>query len=82
MCRTPVARVTIAATAGATYPQGSQTSERIAWKRHLCSIDMALVTSMRMDDLIIFYFMSFTSYLPNLDSLSHPNGLEEAHVAH
>ena len=27
MCRTPVARVMTAATAGATYPQGSQASE-------------------------------------------------------
>ena len=27
MCRTPVARVTTAATAGATYPQGSQATE-------------------------------------------------------
>ena len=27
MCRTPVARVMTAATAGATYPQGSQATE-------------------------------------------------------
>ena len=102
MFLTPVARVTTAATAGATYPQGSQASEckslatsplhtqlilvlyliHMAWKKHLWSTDLALVTSVRLDYLIIFYFESYNPYLPNLGSLSHPHGLEEAPVVH
>ena len=35
-----------------------------------------------MDDLVIFYFMPYSPYLPNLGSLSHPHGLEEAPVVH
>ena len=31
---------------------------------------------------IIFYFMTYRLYLPNLGSLSHPHGLEEAPVVH
>ena len=31
---------------------------------------------------IIFYIMSYRPYLPNLGSLSHPHGLEEAPVVH
>ena len=54
----------------------------MAWKRHLWSTDLALVTSVRLDDLIIFNFMSHISYMPNLGSLSHPHGLEEAPVVH
>ena len=97
MCRTPVARVTTAATAGATYPQGSQASECLivpyirkfgslshpqGLEEDLWSTDRALVASVRLDDLIIFNFMSHISYMPNLGSLSHPHGLEEAPVVH
>ena len=35
-----------------------------------------------MDNLVIFYFMPYSPYLPNLGSLSHPHGLEEAPVVH
>ena len=35
-----------------------------------------------MDDFVIFYFMPYSPYLPNLGSLSHPHGLEEAPVVH
>ena len=100
MCRTPVARVTTAATAGATYPKARRCPSAIpwplvlsysilvlylipmAWKRHLWSTDLALVTSVRLDDLIILDFMSHVPYLPNLGTLSHPHGLEEAPVIH
>ena len=33
-------------------------------------------------DLIICHFMSCSPYIPNLGSLSHPHGLEEAPVVH
>ena len=46
------------------------------------SSNMSLVTSERLDDLIIFNFMSYSPYMPNLGSLSHSHGLEEAPVVH
>ena len=54
----------------------------MAWKRHLWSTDLALVTFLKLDDLIIFYFMSYSPYKPNFDSLSHSHSLEEAPVVH
>ena len=53
-----------------------------AWKRYLWSTDLALITFQRLDDLIIFYFMSYSPYMPNLVSLSHSHNLEEATVVH
>ena len=100
MCCTPVARVTTAATAGATYLKARRRQSTIpwplvltysilvlylipmAWKRHLWSTDLALVTSVRLDDLIILDFMSHVPYLPNLGSIAHSHGLEEAPVDH
>ena len=54
----------------------------MAWKRHLWSTDLALVTFLRLAEIIIFAFMSYSPYMPNLGSLCHPHGLEEATVAH
>ena len=54
----------------------------MAWKRHLWLTNMALVTFLRLADLIIFNFMSYSPYMPNLGSLSHSHGLEEAPVVH
>ena len=100
MCRTPVARVTTAATAGATYPKARRCPSAIPWplvltysilvlylipmarKRQLWSTDLALVTSARLDDLIFSYFMSYSPYIPNLGSLPHSHGLEEAPAVH
>ena len=31
-----------------------------AWKSYLLSTDLALITFQRFDDIIIFYFMSYT----------------------
>ena len=50
----------------------------MARRWHLWSTDLALVTFVKLDDLIIFYFMS---YVPNWGCLAHPHGLEEAPVA-
>ena len=52
----------------------------MAYKRYLWSIDLALTTLERFVDLIICYVMSKSPYMPNLGSLSHPHGLEEAPV--
>ena len=52
----------------------------IAKKRHLWSTNPALVTFLRLADLIRFDFLSYTPYMPNLGFLSHPHGLEEAPV--
>ena len=41
-----------------------------------------LATFQRLDDHIIFYFISFGPYFPNLSSLPQPHGLEEAPVVH
>ena len=54
----------------------------MAWKRHQCSTDLALVTFLRLADLNIFYFMSNCHYIPNLGSLPHSHGLAEALEAH
>ena len=54
----------------------------MAWKRHLWSTDMALVTFLRLADLIIFDLMSYSPYMTNLGSLFHSHGLEEAPVVH
>ena len=35
-----------------------------------------------LTNLIIYHFMSYSPYTPNLVSLSHPHGLEEAPVVH
>ena len=40
----------------------------MAWKRHLWSTDLALVTYLRLANLIIFYFMSYSPNILNLDS--------------
>ena len=54
----------------------------MAWKRHLWSSDLALVTFLTLADLIIVYFMSYSPFMPNLGSLSHSHGLKEAPVVH
>ena len=54
----------------------------MAWKRYLWSTDLALVTFLRLDDLLFFYFMSYRPYVPNWGCLSHPYGIEEAPVVH
>ena len=54
----------------------------MAWKRHLHLCDLALVTLLKLDDFIILYFMSYSPYIPNLGSLSHPHGPKEAPVVH
>ena len=54
----------------------------MALKRHLLSTDLALVTFQKLDDLIIFYVLFYSPYVPNLGCLSHPHGLEEAPVVH
>ena len=54
----------------------------MAWKRHLWSTNLALVTFLKLDDLIILYFMSYSPNVPILGSLSHSHGLEEAPVVH
>ena len=46
------------------------------------STDLALVTFLRLAELIIFVFMFYSPYKPNLGSLSHSHGLEEAPVVH
>ena len=52
----------------------------MAKKRHLWSTDLTLVTFLRLADFIIFDFMSYSPYMPNLGSLCHSHGLEEAPV--
>ena len=42
----------------------------MAWKRHLWSTDQALVTFLRLDDLMIFYFMSYTGLSKKSSSYS------------
>ena len=54
----------------------------MAWKRHLWSTNLALGTFLRLTDLTKFGFMSYSPYMPNLGSLSHSHGLEEALVVH
>ena len=54
----------------------------MASKRHLWSSDLALVTFLRLTDLIIGHFLSTSPIMPNSGSLCHPHGLEEAPVAH
>ena len=46
------------------------------------STNLALVTFLRLADLIIFNFMSYSPYMPNLGSSSHSHGPEEAPVVH
>ena len=55
---------------------------RLAGVRVPNSSNMSLVTSERLDDLIIFNFMSYSPYMPNLGSLSHSHGQEKAPVVH
>ena len=54
----------------------------MAWKRYMWSTDLALVTFLRLDDLIFFYFMSYSSYVHNLNCLSHHYDLEGAPLVH
>ena len=54
----------------------------MVWKRHLWSTNPALVTLLRLADLISFEFISSSPYMPNLGSSSHSHGLEEAPVVH
>ena len=54
----------------------------MALNRHLWSTDLALATLERLVNLIKGYVMTKGSYIPNLGSLSHPHGLEEAPVVH
>ena len=54
----------------------------MAQKRHLWSTDLALVTSLRLDDLIFSYFMSYSPCMPNLGSLPNSQGLKEIPVVH
>ena len=39
-----------------------------------------MVTFLRLEDLIIFYLMSCSPYMPNAESLCDPHDLEEAGV--
>ena len=54
----------------------------MAWKRYLWSTYLALVTFLRLADLISFDLMSYSPYMPNLGSLSHSYCLEVAAVIH
>ena len=63
-----------------SYPIWGLFVVSMAWKRHLWSTDLALLTFLRLDDHIFLDLMSFSPYIPNLGSLSHPHGLEEAPV--
>ena len=54
----------------------------MACMRHLWSADLAMVTFLRLDDLITFYVISYSPYMANLGSLSHSHGLEETHLVH
>ena len=54
----------------------------MAQKKHLWSTDLALVTLQMLANLIIGHFLSNSTIMPNLGSLCHPHGLEEAPVAH
>ena len=54
----------------------------MAEKRHLWSTVLALATFDMLADLIISHFLSTSPIMPNLGSLCHPHGLEEAPVAH
>ena len=51
-------------------------------KRPLWSTILALATFDMLADLIIGLFLSTSRIMPNLGSLCHPHGLEEAPVAH
>ena len=51
-------------------------------KRPLWSTILALATLDMLADLIIGHFLSTSPIMPNLGSLCHPHGLEEAPVAH
>ena len=46
------------------------------------STDLAVVTFLRLADLIIIDFISYSPDMPNLGSLCHSHGLEEAPVVH
>ena len=63
-------------------PDLGSLSHLMARKRHQWSTNLALVTFLRLDDLIIFYYMSYSPHMPNLGPLSHSHGLEEAPVVH
>ena len=49
---------------------------------HLLYTGLALATLERSGDLIIGYAMANIPYKPNLGSLLHPDGLEEALLVH
>ena len=57
---------------------GCDIPPRLAGVRVPNSSNISLVTSERLDDLIIFNFMSYSPFMPNLGSLYHSHGLEEA----
>ena len=52
----------------------------MAYKRHLLSNNLVLATLEMSVDLIIDSVMTNSPHMPNLGSLSHPHGLEEAPV--
>ena len=54
----------------------------MAWKRYLWSTNLALVTFLRLADLIILNYMSYSPYMPNFGSPPYSHGLEEAPVVH
>ena len=54
----------------------------MAWKRHLWSTDLALVTFLRLADFFIFNLVSYSLYMFNLGALPRSHGLEEAPVVH
>ena len=54
----------------------------MACKRHLWSTNLALVTFLRLDDLINKNFMYYSPTMPNLGSISHSHVPEEAPVVH
>ena len=94
MCCTPVARAKTAATAGATYPQGSQASECLILPyipnfgplSHPHGLEEAPVVHRpgpgHLSDLNIFNSKSYSPYILNLGSLYHSHGVEEAPVVH
>ena len=63
-----------------TYPIWGLYLIPMTFKRHLWSTNLVLATLERLVDLIIGSAMSNGPFMPNLGSVSHPHGLEEAPV--
>ena len=54
----------------------------MASNRYLWYTNLSLATLVRLANLKIVLFWSYTPYMPNLGSLSHSHGLEEVPVVH